>query len=115
MTPIHTLLSRAMSGDAIHAARLKAGDIRGPRLVAMLGADARDCANDEPDTFAQIHEEAQTEARAVMRSEAERIAADLAYARLRDSGEIEARREHASLERQVAANRRDPLLAGVYS
>jgi hypothetical protein len=27
----------------------------------------------------------------------------------------EQRREHASLERQVAANRRDPLLSGVYS
>jgi hypothetical protein len=27
----------------------------------------------------------------------------------------EQRREHAELERQVAANRRDPLLAGVYS
>jgi hypothetical protein len=27
----------------------------------------------------------------------------------------EQQREHASLERQVAANRRDPLLAGVYS
>jgi hypothetical protein len=37
--------------------RLTAATVRRPTLTRMLGADARESANDEPDTFAPIKDD----------------------------------------------------------